>query len=243
MQLHGDERVNPTHVRLIEGSWSPHYTEPSMDRSKHWEAIYHSRSPEEVSWYESSPAVSLRWVEEALMDGKDSVIDVGGGASRLIDHLVNLNVSRLAVLDVSEGALDVARERLGDASERVEWIVADVTEVQDLGRFDVWHDRAVFHFLTDPSERARYVSLCERTTSPGGVAIVATFAPDGPATCSGLPVQRYGAADLARVCGPNFELTGSERHVHTTPAGVDQPFVYASFRRVSEDSRLVGSRR
>ena len=126
-------------------------------------------------------------------------------------------------------------ERLGSRADRVEWIVGDVTAIEDVGMFDIWHDRAVFHFLTDAFDQERYVSLCERTVAPGGIAIVATFAPDGPEMCSGLPVQRYDASGLAERCGPRFELLDSERYVHLTPHGVEQRFMYASFRRVSED--------
>jgi SAM-dependent methyltransferase len=152
----------------------------------------------------------------------------------LVDNLVGLNLSRLAVLDVSERALDLAKVRLGsDAAARVEWVVADVTEVDDVGQFDVWHDRAVFHFLTNAADRARYVSLAARTVNPGGLAVVATFAPDGPEACSGLPVCRYDGADLALECGVDFDLIDSERHIHTTPQSVHQPFVYCSFSRVA----------
>jgi 2-polyprenyl-3-methyl-5-hydroxy-6-metoxy-1,4-benzoquinol methylase len=201
----------------------------------HWADIYATRSPEDVSWYEPTPTMSLRKVREAIRMGAGSLIDVGGGASMLVDHLIDLRLSRLAVLDISERGLEVAAERLGDSAKQVEWIVADVTQAEDLGRFDMWHDRAVFHFLTDPADRAHYVALCERTVTPGGVAVVATFAPDGPEMCSGLPVCRYDAYDLALECGPGFNLIDSERFVHTTPRGVHQPFVYASFRRMAED--------
>lgn len=208
----------------------------------HWENIYAKRSPEEVSWYEPTPAISLRRMRQAVEDGAQSLIDVGGGASTLVDEAVrNLPLRRIAVLDVSERALEVARSRLGSAASRVEWIVADVTEAEDLGRFSIWHDRAAFHFLTDPIEQESYVSLCARTVMPGGVAIIATFAPDGPEMCSGLPVRRYAPEDLAGICGPRFQLLDSERHVHVTPRGVEQRFMYASFRRVSEDRVLSAS--
>lgn len=197
--------------------------------------MYATRSPEDVSWYEPTPTLSLQRVGNAIRDGARSLIDIGGGASMLVDHVIDLGLSQLAVLDISERGLEVAGARLGEKANRVEWIVADVTQAADLGRFDVWHDRAVFHFLTDPADRAHYVALCERTVTPGGVAVVATFAPDGPETCSGLPVCRYDAADLAGQCGPKFDLIETERHVHTTPRGVQQPFLYASFRRLTED--------
>jgi SAM-dependent methyltransferase len=186
-----------------------------------------------VSWFEAVPTLSLVEIDAALGEGATSVVDVGGGASRLVDHLVIRHLTRLAVLDISGRALGIARNRLGDAARGVEWIEADVTNAGDIGQFDVWHDRAVFHFLTDPADRARYVAQCERTVSRGGIAVVATFAPDGPDMCSGLPVMRYDAADLAAACGVGFELIRSERFVHTTPSGTHQPFVYASFRRLA----------
>jgi SAM-dependent methyltransferase len=212
-----------------------------VGRLEHWDAIYRTRAPEDLSWHEAVPAVSLRMVHAAIAGGARSVIDVGGGASRLIDDLPRWNLDRLAVLDLSSTAIGIARKRLGTAADDVEWIEADVTTVGDLGRFDVWHDRAVFHFLTDASDRERYVDLCRRTVTPGGIAIVATFAPDGPDMCSGLPVRRYDASELAAECGPNFDLVESERYVHTTPRGVRQPFLYTSFRRLVDDRELVGA--
>jgi 2-polyprenyl-3-methyl-5-hydroxy-6-metoxy-1,4-benzoquinol methylase len=212
-----------------------------MDSSRYWDDIYRTRSPQEVSWYEPVPETSLSRIRAALTGGARSLVDVGGGASRLVDHLVRMHLSRIAVLDVAETSLDVAKQRLGDLRDRVEWIATDVTKVHDIGRFGIWHDRAVFHFLTDPADRASYVALCERTVMPGGMAIVATFAHDGPEMCSGLPVHRYAAGELAEQCGPRFELIDSERHMHTTPCGAQQPFLYTSFRRLVDDRELVSA--
>lgn len=212
---------------------------PRVDTAALWANIYTTHPPDEVSWYEHTPTMSLRRIIRAIEDGARSVIDVGGGASRLVDHLVDRDLIRLAVLDISGRGLEVAMQRLGGKANRVEWIEADVTNAEDLGRFDVWHDRAVFHFLTDVTDRAHYVALCERTVTPGGVAIVATFAPDGPDMCSGLPVCRYDASSLAEECGRNFKLIDSGRFVHTTPRGVHQPFVYSSFRRQAGDRAPV----
>ena len=205
-----------------------------MDRTEHWDRIYERRSPREVSWYERTPTISIRRVRQAADAGARSLLDVGAGASTLVDEALELGL-RIAVLDISERALNASSERLGSRAGQVEWIVGDVTAIEDVGRFDIWHDRAVFHFLTDAFDQERYVSLCERTVALGGIAIVATFAPDGPEMCSGLPVRRYDASELAERCGPRFELVDSERHVHLTPRGVEQRFLYASFRRVSED--------
>jgi 2-polyprenyl-3-methyl-5-hydroxy-6-metoxy-1,4-benzoquinol methylase len=212
-----------------------------MDASRHWNEIYRTRSPEEVSWYEAVPETSLTRIRAALAEGARSIVDVGGGASRLVDNLVQMDLSRIAVLDVADTSLNAAKRRLGSLAEHVTWIATDITKVHDVGRFGIWHDRAVFHFLTDRSDRAAYVELCERTVMPGGIAIVATFAQDGPEACSGLPVHRYAIDELAEQCGSRFELIDSERHIHTTPRGVRQSFLYASFRRLAADRELVSA--
>ena len=176
--------------------------------------------------------VSRRLVAEAVRDGARSVIDIGGGASSLVDHLLDLDIQRMAVLDVSEAGLDVSRRRLGNRERRVEWVVGDVTSVKDVGEFDVWHDRAVFHFLVEAEDRASYVRLAQTTLRPGATMFISTFAPDGPERCSGLPVCRYDGDQLAQALGPSFRLDATERHTHTTPLGIGQQFVYATFTRV-----------
>jgi ubiquinone/menaquinone biosynthesis C-methylase UbiE len=204
-----------------------------MTLPEHWEGIYTSRAPEDVSWFEPDPVMSRRLVAEAIEEGAESVIDIGGGASRLVDHLLDAGLKRIAVLDIAASSLAVSIRRLGDRARKVEWIVADVTTVADVGRFDIWHDRAVFHFLTSEADRRHYVRLAERTLLPGGTAIMATFASDGPERCSGLEVRRYDADQLAKQCGPGFELSQSERYVHTTPSGSHQKFLFATFHRVA----------
>jgi SAM-dependent methyltransferase len=204
-----------------------------MDRGEHWDRIYTSRSPHEVSWYEPAPVISPMLIAEAFKEGAESIIDVGGGASSLVDHVLDLGIERVAVLDISEAGLAVSKRRLGDRARLVQWIVGDVTTLEDLGRFDVWHDRAVFHFLTDDEDRRRYVRLAERTVEPDGTAIMATFAADGPERCSGLDVRRYESAQLTAQCGPGFELTQARYHLHTTPGHVQQNFLYATFRRAT----------
>jgi SAM-dependent methyltransferase len=177
--------------------------------------------------------MSRRFISEAIEGGAKDFIDVGGGASSLVDHLLDLGLEKVAVLDISETALDIAKSRLGDRASEVDWIVGDVVTFEDLGRFDVWHDRAGFHFLTDPEDRERYVRLAARTLRPGGTAIMATFAPDGPDQCSGLNVCRYDAEQLAVECGEAFRLVGSQRYVHTTPRGVPQRYLYSTFQRAA----------
>lgn len=205
---------------------------PGMSQGEHWQNVYLTRSSDRVGWYEPDPVISRRLVADAVSRGAGSVIDVGGGASALVDHLLELGVPRIAVLDISRAGLAVAKLRLGGRADGVEWIVGDVTRLDHVGTFDVWHDRGVFHFLVDREDRERYVRLARRTVRAGGTAIVGTFAPDGPDQCSGLPVCRYDAEQLAQALGPGFRLETSERYTHTTPRGVTQPFVYSSFARV-----------
>ncbi len=203
-----------------------------MTALEHWQHIYMTRPPADVGWYEPDPIVSRRLVSEAIARGARSVIDVGGGASFLVDQLLDQGLQRMAVLDIAAAGLELSKRRLGERGASVEWIVADVTTVEDVGRFEVWHDRAVFHFLTSEEDRQRYVALAGRTILPGGTLIVATFAPDGPERCSGLPVRRYDTDELGRAFGPAFRMGRSEDHLHVTPGGVRQSFVYVTLSRI-----------
>jgi trans-aconitate methyltransferase len=191
--------------------------------------VYQDRSPLEVSWYEREPAMSLRLLDAAGLTAQTSVIDVGGGASLLVDRLVARGVADVTILDIAEPALKVSRDRLGPAGERVAWLAEDLLAWQPPRQYDLWHDRAVFHFLTEPADRARYLAVLRAALSPGGHAVVATFAPDGPEYCSGLPVARYGPADLADELG--LRLVREEREEHLTPAGVLQPFTWTVLAR------------
>lgn len=202
-----------------------------MDRRGHWETVYQTTGERELSWFEALPGPSMRMIEAAGLTPQTCVVDVGGGDSRLVDLLVGRGLDCLAVLDVSHAALNRAQARLGPAAAALTWIEADVTADWSLKPMDIWHDRAVFHFLTTADDRARYRTHLRQTLKPGGTAIVATFAPDGPATCSGLPVARYSPEELARELGPGFTLVESARHEHLTPWGTPQPFTYARFRR------------
>lgn len=200
-----------------------------------WDWIYATRALDTVGWYEPDPSTSRRLVADAVDHGGRSIIDVGGGASHLVDHLLELELERVAVLDVSEAALAVARHRLGTRARDVTWIVGDLASLEDVGAFDIWHDRAAFHFLLEPEARAAYVRLAERTVPVDGTAIVATFADDGPERCSGMPVQRYEPSALAREFGPAFRPIDSLRYLHHTPAGVPQQFQYTAMERVAGD--------
>jgi SAM-dependent methyltransferase len=195
----------------------------------HWENVYTSKSDEELSWMQAEPATSLALIAEAC--SADSVIDVGGGTSLLAERLLDEGYA-VTVLDISQAAIDRARQRLGARASEVGWIVADVTASPDLGTFDVWHDRAVFHFLTATADRAAYAELLARTVPVGGHAVIATFALDGPEKCSGLEVRRYDGNSLAAELGPRFRLMKSVPELHRTPWNAPQSFQYSLFKRV-----------
>ena len=201
-----------------------------MHRKEHWETVYATKTDRDVSWFESEPTTSLELIELAS-PAHGRVIDVGGGASALVERLLDRGFRKVAVLDISANALERVKSRLGPRAELVEWIVADVTAADVVGQFVVWHDRAVFHFLTTPADRLKYVELAARTVPFGGHLVIGTFAVDGPPMCSGLDVCRYGAHSLAKELGQQFELIKHVAHVHTTPWGKPQPFTFGLFRR------------
>lgn len=202
-----------------------------MDRKEHWQTVFTTKGEQDVSWFEALPAMSLQMMEAAGLGPDTCVLDVGGGDSRLVDVLAARGLDCLAVLDVSGAALHRAQDRLGDLAGAFTWIESDVTAPWSLKPMDIWHDRAVFHFLTTDDERAKYRAHLLQTVKPGGTAIIATFALDGPERCSGLPVARYSAETLAQELGSEFSLIEAVRHEHETPWGAVQPFVYARFRR------------
>jgi SAM-dependent methyltransferase len=202
-----------------------------MERREHWDNVYNTKAPEAVSWYQPHLETSLRLIEGVCPGRQWSVIDVGGGASTLVDDLLDAGYADVTVLDISEKALLVDRRRLGVRAGGVEWIQGDITlSLLEPARYDVWHDRAVFHFLTSHADRQRYVSQVARSVRPGGYLIVATFGPEGPEQCSGLPVARYDAASLHRELGARFHLMESSADMHATPFGTMQQFVYGLFR-------------
>lgn len=198
-------------------------------RAAHWNERYRSVGAEHVSWFEPEPNQSLALVQLAAADHNASVIDIGGGASSLAGCLVERGYSDVSVLDVSTEALDAAKAQL-PRPEAVTWIQADLLEWTPNRRWQIWHDRAVFHFLTDQRDRATYRSLLRRAIEPGGAAIIATFGQDGPTSCSGLPVARYSAEALAAEVGPGFTMIRSGGYDHHTPAGVTQKFSWVVLR-------------
>ena len=198
-----------------------------MDPKAHWEKVYRTKRPNEVSWYRPHLEVSLQLIEEAAPNRDAQIIDVGGGESTLVDDLLIRGYRNLSVLDVSLTALDVAKERLGDRADAVTWPCSDVTTFAFMShQYDVWHDRAVFHFLTESKERAAYVRQVACAVKPGGHVIVATFGPEGPTQCSGLNVVRYDPNSLHDEFGTSFQLVKHLTELHQTPAGSIQQFTY-----------------
>ena len=203
----------------------------TVDRKAHWDSVYGEESEAQLSWHQDDPRVSFEHIEMAGATANSSVIDIGGGTSRLASLLLATGLHDLTVLDLSQVALDVAKDRLGQAGETVKWMSADITTWAPDRHYDLWHDRAVFHFLVDPAGRAAYLKSLVRGVSIGGHAIIATFAPDGPEKCSGLPVARYSPSDLAELLGESFELVAHRHHLHQTPSGKSQSFQFSFFRR------------
>jgi SAM-dependent methyltransferase len=197
----------------------------------HWEEVYTSSEETSVSWFQHDPALSLDLIAQARPAKDTDIIDVGGGASRLADGLLTRDFRHVTVLDISQSALDLSCLRLGRRASEVQWIAADVREWPPSRCFDIWHDRATFHFLVDPADRAAYVARLNEALRPGGHAIIATFAEDGPDTCSGLPVKRYDAQALSRELGEAFALVESRRHDHVTPANATQRFRFSLFQK------------
>ena len=200
------------------------------DRQSHWEQVYRSKQSTEVSWYQEYPVQSMRLIEEVVASKGDAIIDVGGGASVLVDTLLLNGYTNLAVLDISESALKCAQQRLCERAGEVEWFAADVTAFEPPHRFSLWHDRAVFHFLTAQSDREKYLSVLRKALEPGAHLIIATFAEDGPEMCSGLPVERYGSEKIMQTLGDAFQLLEQQSERHTTPSDKEQRFNYFLLR-------------
>lgn len=205
-----------------------------MDRREHWNRVYQTRAPDSVSWYQRRPDVSLELIAASGIAKDAGIIDIGGGASVLVDHLLELRYTNLAVLDLAGAALGASRARLGARAVAVEWFEADVTTFDPPHRFALWHDRAAFHFLTDAADRARYVATLCKTLEPGGTVIIATFALDGPPKCSGLDVVRYDEHSLALELGEEFQLREVRRETHVTPGKAEQRFSYFRFEQQTE---------
>lgn len=210
-------------------------------RQVHWQDVYASKSHTEVSWYQDEPARSLEFIAASGVSKARPIIDVGGGASTLVDHLLDRGYTQLTVLDLAAAALQQAQDRLGTRADQVEWRVDDVVSFRPQRRYSLWHDRAVLHFLVDADQRQQYVDTLKRSLEPGGYAVLATFGPEGPQKCSGLPVRRYSVDLFMELLGHEFELTQQAIEEHRTPGGATQQFLYTGWRRNSrlETDRLV----
>jgi len=202
-----------------------------FNRQAHWQNVYKEKGEYQVSWFQERPNISLELLEAVRAAPGSAIIDIGGGASRLVDALVEKGYRDVTVLDLSESAVSIAKMRLGERAAMVNWIVADVTQWQPTRSYDLWHDRAAFHFLTEAPDQAAYIDRLVKAVRPGGHAIIGTFALDGPERCSGLPVVRYDAAQLSAALTPLFALVDTRRDDHKTPWGAIQHFQFSVFRR------------
>ena len=205
----------------------------TTEASRHWEGVYGSKTFEEVSWYQPVPERSLLHIREAVSSHDAAIIDVGGGASTLVDHLLDAGFEDVTVLDISGNALQQARDRIGPRANAVKWVVADVRAFSPDRAYSVWHDRAVLHFLTDAADRVRYVKVLEQAVSPGGSLVLSTFGPDGPLKCSGLEIRRYDVDMLTELLGARFELQSYELENHETPGGARQQFLYTCWTKTA----------
>lgn len=194
--------------------------------SSHWEKVYQTNHPRAVSWFQQEPAISMQLIQNSSVKMTDPIIDVGGGASTLVDCLESRGYANLAVLDISSAAIELSRERLGAASSRITWHTADITTFEPPNTYCLWHDRAVFHFLTKRSERRKYVEVLERSVPSNGHVIIATFSVGGPEKCSGLKIVQYDAPKLLAALGDDFQLIEEVGEIHLTPQGREQKFSY-----------------
>ena len=201
----------------------------AADRQAHWQDVYTTKGENEVSWFQERPSISLQFIESAGGGLDAAIVDIGGGASRLVDALLEAGYCNLTVLDLSEAALAASQKRIGPRAASVKWLTADVTTWQPSEQYDVWHDRAAFHFLTEEKDRQAYISRLKAALRNGGQAIIGTFAMNGPERCSGLPVMRYDAASLATLLGPDFRLLANRVEEHRTPWAASQIFQFSRF--------------
>jgi SAM-dependent methyltransferase len=205
-----------------------------VDEARYWESRYRTRPSNRVSWFEEVPAMSLKLIEDSGIPHDAAIIDVGGGASRLAGELLARGFTDVTVADLSPSALAIARADLEGDAGAISWVECDV-RTHDFGwGFDLWHDRAVFHFMVEPGDRRAYLVNLRRSLRPLGFVVLATFGPDGPTTCSGLPVERYGKERMSDVLGDGFELVEDELRIHPPPGGREQQFQYVLFRRLAD---------
>lgn len=197
-----------------------------MSNKEHWENVYKDKSSHDVSWYQKEPLLSLELIKNSKLTLDEAIVDVGGGASVLIDHLQEKGYINLAVLDISNNALLSAKNRLGDKADKVNWYEADITQFNSPQTFSLWHDRAVFHFLTNKQDREKYVEVLKKSLKPGGHLIIAAFSIGGPEKCSGLDIVQYDENKMSAALGDDFKLLESRSETHVTPTDKEQRFTY-----------------
>jgi SAM-dependent methyltransferase len=206
-----------------------------MNQKEHWENVYQNKSAQEVSWYQEVPTVSLSIIKDLSFNKEDRIIDVGGGASTLVDGLLQEGFERISVLDLSLSALEQAKKRLGERAKKVDWYEEDITLFVPNTSYRLWHDRAVFHFLTELSDREKYKQVLEASVKEGGYVVIAAFAKNGPSQCSGLNIVQYDADKIKKELGVTFQLMDEVIEKHMTPSKKEQLFHYFVFRKVSND--------
>lgn len=201
------------------------------ESQQHWDKVYSEKQPTDVSWYEPMPEISLNLINECNLEKDAAIIDIGGGDSFLAEFLVSKDFTDVTVVDISEKAIERARERMCEKADQVTWIVADAANFKPTKKYDLWHDRAAFHFLIDENQREDYLNTLFEAVKPGGYVIMSTFSDKGPPTCSGLPVQRYSVGQMSKLFEQQFNLLSGKAIDHTTPSGATQNFTVCSFQR------------
>jgi trans-aconitate methyltransferase len=202
-----------------------------IDLQRHWENVYQTKSPEEMSWYQSSPSASLNFIQQFNVSKSAKIIDIGGGDSLLVDHLLDLGYTNITVLDISGGALERAKKRLGAKAEKVKWIIADINHFKPEEEYDFWHDRAAFHFLTTQGEISRYIALANQSIHPDGLLVIGTFSENGPSKCSGMEVAQYSEIGMSHMLQKFFKKVKCIIENHETPFQTIQNFIFCSFRK------------
>lgn len=203
-----------------------------FDRKKHWESIYQSKESDEVSWFQSKPTTSLEFIQRYDLPRSSRIIDIGGGDSLLVDHLLNMGYQDITILDISEKAIEKAKKRLGDKADKVKWIIEDAANFQTTEKYDFWHDRAAFHFLTDENEIEKYLNTLNKGVKPKGILVIGTFSEDGPEKCSGINIKKYSERTMTDRLKNFFEKIKCITIDHKTPSGSIQNFIFCSFSRI-----------
>jgi len=209
-----------------------------FDNKKHWENIYKTKKLSEVSWFQSTPETSLNFFQQFNVPKTAKIIDIGGGDSLLVDHLLDLGYQNITILDISESALNRAKQRLGNRAKKVTWVVSDVTSYISTEKYDFWHDRAAFHFLTDEKEISTYLNIAQKSINPTGILVIGTFSEQGPKKCSGIEIKQYSESSMTERLKTFFEKIKCITIDHKTPFETIQNFVFCSFRKLNNESSI-----